>query len=360
VHDFASVPAARQIRFAPGGELFVASPSTPTIGGASNGLSAIALVADDDRDGTGDAVVPFLGGLPSTQGLLFAPGFLYYQDDTRVMRIPYAAGDRTPPASLPQQVIDVQVYRSDRHWPKTLDIADDGTIYVSNGGDQGEACDPSRPFHGGILAIDGSPGGAPVARGLRNPIAVRCAPGTSTCWGLELSRDGTDGEGGREKLFPIRPGDDWGYPCCATKDLPFPDLVPQPDCSRVAGETGSFVVGQTPFGLDFEPRRWPAPWRGRVFVTLHGEFGTWQGEGLVALATDAASGVPVDVSDLTPDAGGASDSGLMVFAAGWDDGTHAHGRPAAVAFAPDGRLFVANDNSGEIVWIAPVGLTIPR
>jgi len=31
-----------------------------------------------------------------------------------------------------------------------------------------------------------------------------------------------------------------------------------------------------------------------------------------------------------------------------------HGRPAAIAFAPDGRMFVGNDINGLIVWIAPV------
>jgi hypothetical protein len=40
------------------------------------------------------------------------------------------------------------------------------------------------------------------------------------------------------------------------------------------------------------------------------------------------------------------------FATGWDDGSLTHGRPAALAFSPDGRLFVANDNSGVIFWIA--------
>src|SRR5215470_2182826 len=46
-HFFATVPAARQIKFAPGGELFVASPARPTAGGATPGMGAIAVLADD-------------------------------------------------------------------------------------------------------------------------------------------------------------------------------------------------------------------------------------------------------------------------------------------------------------------------
>jgi hypothetical protein len=50
-------------------------------------------------------------------------------------------------------------------------------------------------------------------------------------------------------------------------------------------------------------------------------------------------------------------TGSMVdFATGWDDGTRSHGRPANVAFAPDGRLFLGNDIDGLIVWFAPIDM----
>jgi hypothetical protein len=59
VHYFAHVNLTRQIRFAPGGELFVASPSTPTAGGAGStpgtaGLGAIAVLVDENHDGYAD------------------------------------------------------------------------------------------------------------------------------------------------------------------------------------------------------------------------------------------------------------------------------------------------------------------
>jgi glucose/arabinose dehydrogenase len=67
---------------------------------------------------------------------------------------------------------------------------------------------------------------------------------------------------------------------------------------------------------------------------------------------DPATGLPLPSSNATgPDTGAMSE-----FASGWDNGMLLHGRPAAVAFSPDGRLFLANDASGDIVWIAPLGL----
>jgi glucose/arabinose dehydrogenase len=349
-HYFGKVRNARQLRFAPGGELFVASPTKFTTSNGAQGRQAIVVLADDDADGEADdPPTTFLGNLPATVGMLFANGSFYYQNDTRIMRVPYTPGDRTA-AGVSEEVANITVYTSFLHWPKSLDIDDSGTIYVSNGGDEGEPCDPRRPFRGGILKLDGTPGGAEVARGLRNPISLRCARGHNMCFAVELARDYSTDFGGREKLVPIRDGDDWGFSCCASRNLPYSDLRPQPDCSQIATEIDAFVIGHTPFDLDFEPGRWPEPWKHHVFVPLHGAYGTWEGASLVAIDFDAMTGTVLPGSNL----GNIFQGAMSEFATGW--GAQPNGRPTAVAFAPDGRLFLANDNNGDIIWIAPLDL----
>jgi glucose/arabinose dehydrogenase len=355
VHYFGNVPNVRQLRFAPGGELFVASPTTGTTGGGTNGKNAILVLPDDNGDGYADPEQTFLSGLPSTQGLLFTSDHFYYQDATKILRVPYQSGDRAPSAAS-EVIADIQVYSSDLHWPKALDQADDGTIFVGNGGDQSEVCDESHPFHGGILELDGSMGGAQVAKGFRNPIAIRCEHGRNLCFAAELARDYSEDIGGREKLVPIRAGDDWGFPCCATKGKAFPEF-PSTDCSTVAPEDASFLIGDTPFSFDFERGKWPAPYTGGAFVPLHGAAGTWRGARLVMVTMDPKTGLPVPGDDLTS---GMSSGGLQDFATGWDDRMLDHGRPGAVEFAADGRMFLGDDNNGDIFWIAPLSLDIPR
>ena len=93
-----------------------------------------------------------------------------------------------------------------------LDIADDGTIFVTNGGDQGERCDPAHPFRGGIFEIDGTPGGKPIAKGFRNPISVRCLRGYNRCYAIELSRDYTAAIGGPRKARADARGRRLGLP----------------------------------------------------------------------------------------------------------------------------------------------------
>ncbi|HEY4117263.1 MAG TPA: hypothetical protein VGM56_05385 [Byssovorax sp.] len=349
-HYFGTVGNTRQLRFAPGGELFVASPTTLTTGGGPGGLSAIVVLPDDDGDGYADSPIRFLNQLPSTQGLLFATDSFYYQDGTKIMKLPYTSGQRAPQGAA-TMVTDITYYNSQLHWPKPMDMADDGTLYVGNGGDQGEACDTSRPAHGAVVKVLPNGHGDPIAIGLRNPIAIRCTHGANAqCFGLELAKDYSNPEGGREKMFPIRDGDDWGFPCCATKGVPYAG-VGQVDCSHTAPEAEGFFIGDTPFGLAFESHGWPAPWGTRAFVTLHGAAGPWTGTRLVSVEMDATTGQPVAGDDL---ADGSSLGGMVDFATGWDDGTLAHGRPAAVDFSPDGRLFVGNDGNGVIFWIAPI------
>jgi glucose/arabinose dehydrogenase len=351
-HFYARVGNPRALRFAPGGELFVASPTTGTTGGGVGGQAAILVLPDDNRDGVADTSSTFLGQIPSTQGMMFINGYFYYQNGTKIMRVPYSAGDRTP-AHGSEMVADITIHKSSLHWPKPIDIADDGTIYVGNGGDQGDPCQPTRPFLGGILMLDGSPGGTIAAKGFRNPIALRCSRGHNLCFAIELAKDFTASQGGREKLVPIRQSGDWGFPCCATKDTPYRDIQPVPDCSDVMGENAAFFIGDTPFDLDFETGKWPAPWNNRVYVPLHGAYGTWKGARVVAIEMDPVTGDVLPGHDLIEHM---STGAMADFATGYDDQTLAHGRPANVAFAPDGRLFLGNDEGGVIIWIAPFGL----
>jgi glucose/arabinose dehydrogenase len=362
-HYYGTVGNARQLRFAPGGELFVASPTQLTTGGGAGGQNAIVILPDDNLDGLADAPITFLSGMTATQGIAFAPGYFYYQDGTivqgqpagtKIKRMPYKPGDRAPSTS--ELVADITYYVSGLHWPKPIDIADDGTIYVGNGGDQGEACDTSHPFHGGILKIGGNNpmGGTQVAKGFRNPIALRCAKGHNQCFALELAKDYTATANGREKMVPIRQGDDWGFPCCATKNLPYADIAAT-DCSKVTSEDVGFLIGDTPFGLAFAPSNWPGSWANRAIVANHGAAGSWSGARIVGIAMDPNTGLPLPGNNNN----GQNMGSMVDFATGWDDGTLQHGRPAALDVSPDGRLFVANDTNGVIFWIAPMDMTAP-
>jgi len=360
LHYFGNAPSVRQMRFAPGGDLFAASPGVGTVGGASQGAGAILVLPDDNRDGWADGALTYLGGLTQTAGLMFGNSSFYYQDGTSVMKLPFQQGDRTAPGAG-TKLTQVTTQQAAEHWPKVMDIAQDGTIYVSNASTQSEQCMSTRPLYGAIFSVQSDGSLVPVTKGFRNPIAMRCESNHDVCLAAELVLDGS-GSVAHEKLIPVRMGDDWGFPCCATTNKPYPGVTYQdtgttPDCSGIASEDSGFIVGDTPFGLDFEPGMWPAPWTGRVFVALHGTFGLWKGARVISVQLDPNTGLPVAGND--EDAGMSQGAVMADIATGWDDGSKAHGRPAAVAFAPDGRLFVGNDFDSSVIWIAPVNLPRP-
>jgi glucose/arabinose dehydrogenase len=359
-HYFATVLTARQLRFAPGGELFVASPSTGTTGGAGNGISGIVVLPDDDHDGFADSNITFLSGDPSVQGLMFNGGYFYYQVDTVIKRVAYSKGDRQPSAAS-EVVTNMRAWpQASEHWPRAFDVAQDGTFYITNGGSQGDTCQSTWPVRGGVFKLEVDGGTSLVASGFRNPIDIRCEHDHDVCLAVELALDYSALMGGREKLVAVRKGDNWGYPCCASQNLPFmgvtySDTNAIPDCGAIPLESEGFIIGETPFGVDFETGRWPAPWSHRAFVTVHGVVATWEGARVVGVALDPDSGLPLPTNDLGADAGDA----MRDFATGWDDMMTDHGRPAPITFAPDGRLFIGDDQLGAVVWIAPTSLMVP-
>jgi glucose/arabinose dehydrogenase len=347
---------ARQLRFAPDGHLFVASPSMGTTGGSNNGSNAIVVLPDDDHDGVADSNVSFLSSLPATQGLLFTGGYFYFQDLSTIKRVPFKSGDLSPSAAV-ELVTTITVPQDGLHWTKVLDIAQDGTIYITNGGSQSDTCVSTNPVRGSILKLLPGGGTQIVAKGFRNPISLRCETNHDVCLATELALDYSGAQGGREKILQVHQGDDWGFPCCATQNIPYTgvtyaDTHQTPDCSGVQPESAGFIIGETPFGLDFETGKWPAPWKGRVFVTLHGVFGSWAGARVVGVALDPVTGLPLASDDLD----GSDSANMSDFALGWDDGHLDHGRPASITFASDGRMFIGDDQQGAVIWIAPVGL----
>src|SRR5262249_50277827 len=138
------------------------------------------------------------------------------------------------------------------------------------------------------------------------------------------------------------------------QNLPYQDSPPGTDCSGVAAETDSFYIGDTPFGMDFEPGTWPSPWTHYVFVATHGSAGSWQGARIVAFPTDPNTGLPLPGTNMSSET---TNTGNMIdFATGWyaNNVSTGNGRPASLSFSGDGRLFVADDNNGVIFWIAPM------
>ena len=238
VHYFGNVGNTRQLRFSPTGDLFVASPTSGTTGGGAGGKAAILVLPDDDHDGVADTPLTFLGELPSTQGIMFAKDFFYYQNSTKILRRPYALGiapcRRSPSSKSPTSRCTRRpgIGRS-RSTRQTTEQSTWATVAIK--------AKPAlrRTRFAGHPQDRRDTGGRVVAKGFRNPIAVRCQRGHNLCFAIELAMDFSAEFGGREKLVPIRDGDDWATPAASpraarrrTSFRPPTARAPRPRASR--------------------------------------------------------------------------------------------------------------------------------
>ncbi len=362
IHEFTTTPIleARAIRFAPNGDLFVSSPSRATVGGAFGGRGSILVLADDNHDGKMDALVDFTGPFPTgagdtcasvetdpanvacVHGLAFADGYLYYTRSDELRRFTYTSGQRaaTGSSELVAQLGGSAI--PDVRFTHTIDVKNDGSLLVTRGRFDSDSCSADQMSRGVVLSI--KPNGALpatpqiAAQGFRNPMYVRCTPTScGECFADELSGDNWDGVGGREKVVLISGnGENFGYPCCVGRNAPGP-MGAGTDCSGVGHELVSIQLHDTPFGLDLERGLFPAPYTHGLFVALHGVVSSYMGSGVVWVATDPQSLRPTAAPQL--------------FVSGF--GKPANSRATDIAFAPDGRMFIADDNTGHIYWVAP-------
>ncbi len=371
IREFTTTPIieARVMRFAPNGDLFLAAPSMSTPGGATNGPGSILVLPDDNHDGRADAVLTFAGGsahansscasvegdpdnLACVHGLVFSGGYLYYTRSDEVRRVAYTPGMRAAAKGTSELVAILGgASISDIRWTHTLEQTKDGSLWVSRGRFDSSTCSSTEMETGAVFSLPIQGGAALpvtpalVANGFRNPMYIRCSPAScGDCYANELSGDGWDGVFGSEKLALLeKKGESWGYPCCVRRDAPAPTTGSTPDCTNVGTELVAIPLHYTPFGFDFERGTFPGVYRHGVFAALHGVVSSYGGSAVVALTVDPTSLRPTGET--------------LEFVHGFG---RTVGRATDVAFAPDGRLFIADDTSGKIYWVAPKTLAAPQ
>lgn len=338
LRQFASIPEARTLSFAPNGDLFVGAPSTPSVGGAEGGLGAIFALSDDDHDGSAELHI-FADHIEDVHGLAVASGFVYYTTAEQVFRTAYVDGQRAATGTAESLSLPAR-YGMGGRWTHGLAVSRTGDVVTSRG--EYGTCGASP---GGEISV-AKPGSlAPMATGLRNPMYLRCHRDADVCAAAELGED--QQTGAREKLISLRMGTDYGYPCCYTKDLVALG-APANACGMTAAEDASFPLSDTPFGFDWERGLWPAPYQNALFVSLHGSAYSrpaWAGARIVYATTDPTTRMPnEDWKD---------------FVTGFGSSGETLNRPSDATFAPDGRLFFSDDQAGVIYWIAPRTLAHP-
>ena len=284
-------------------------------------------------------------------------------------RAPYVLGQ---PSIAPNSVtVLAELPGGSGHNSRTVRIGPDGRVYVSlgiRGNCSNEHLDASSfaRRRGGVVVLQegsGEPRWATFASGLRNPVGFDWHPTTKV---LYASNNGPDHLGFHEPpeyFSRLEPGSFHGMPWYQFDgtqfrrdrciDGPPPSLTPSPPVA-------TFPARSAPLGVAFAPiEGFDSRLAGDAVVALHGSWAT-QPKGTAS--GDPATRRPPMLVAVRFEDGEAERVDALVTGFQLPDGAR-WGRPAGVAFGPDGALYFTSDRGyrrSVSTWSSRIGICNAR
>lgn len=343
----------RVIRIAPNGDVFVAESGSGRI---------LVFAAGAIADLPAEPEV-FAEGLDRPFGIAFYPSHeprhVYVGAADRVVRFPYADGDRGLAAESEVIIADIP---TEGHWTRDLVVAADGErLFVSIGSASNVAAEmpelkpdeikAHEQTHGRGAAWGDEENRAVVrvfdpegksvrnfATGLRNCSGMAIQPDTNTLWCTGNERDHLGANLVPDYLATVREDGFYGWPWyyIGSHEDPAhagerPDLKEQVIVPEVLIQAHSSTM-QIAF---YDADAFPEPYRGDAFATLRGSWNRQQRTGYKVIRALMEEGKPTgEYEDFM--------TGFVL------DESRVWGRPTGLAVAPDGALLVSDDANGTI------------
>lgn len=371
---FARLGGARFMATAANGDLLVSNP----------GAGAVYLLRPSTTGGD-PTQFTWASGLYKPHDIVFAniggTTYVYVAEGDKVARYVYNAavttgeGRQVIISGLPNAT-SPELGGAYGHELKNLAIDATGKLYLSIA----STCNvclsdtESTPVRASIYLYNADGTGARLfARGLRNAEGVAVIPGASDLWVVVNNRDNIayphsndwNGDGSNDygkvmqsyvdnhppdEFTRVRDGGNYGWPFCnpnpdlgtGMNDMPFDrDVEMNADGARLDCATADRInkgiqAHSAPLGLTFlQGTNAPAAYRDGAVVPLHGSWNRAAKTGykVVFFPWDPATLLPGDQID---------------FVTGWLVGGSSWGRPVDAAVAPDGGIYISDDQSGTI------------
>jgi glucose/arabinose dehydrogenase len=327
---FASeVTNGRLMAVSPDGVLFVARQSK----------GDVVALPDRDRNGKADSVDLVVSDLTRPHSVAFNGGYLYIATNPSVLRVRYANGKAE---GTPEKVVDLPVSTT-AHWTRTIGFGKDGRFYVSIGSSC-NLCEDEDPRRATIMVYnaDGS-GGRPYAKGLRNAIGFDWDPRTGVLWADDMGEDKHGEDMPADEINRVEDGKHYGWPYLIDNNVPNTNLTGAKGSLKLAEATApalALPAHSAPVDLRFYTGdRFPAEYRGGMFVALHGSSPTARTErnGYKVVRVVFKDGKPTGVED---------------FVTGWLKDGQVLGRPAGLITGADGALYISDDSKGFVYRIS--------
>jgi len=314
---------------------------------AGESANTVVLLRDANKDGKAELQSNYITGLNQPYGVLVIGNSFYVANTDGIIKYPYKPSD-TKITAAGTKILSLPAGGYNNHWTRNLIAsADNSKIYVSvgSGSNVGENGMEHEVRRAAILEINPDGTGETIyASGLRNPVGMAWAPGTSTLWTAVNERDGLGDNLVPDYITSVKKGGFYGWPYSyfgqhedpRMKGLK-PDLVAKaivPDVP-VGSHTASL-------GLAFYTgNKFPEKYSNGAFIGQHGSWNRSELAGYKVAFVPFKDGKP----------SGPLQDFLTGFVADVEKG-EVYGRPVGVAVAADGALLVADDVSHTIWRVA--------
>ncbi|WP_309569834.1 PQQ-dependent sugar dehydrogenase [Deinococcus sp.] len=320
----------RLMALAPNGDVFVSDEKS----------GEVSVLLDRDGNGVLDSSQVYAQGLNIPHGVTFHGGFLYVATTDAVLRYPYQPGDVTARAA-PEKLVDLPA--NGKHYSRTVVFGPDDRMYVS-AGSTCNACEESDPKRAAVWVYDADgKNGRPYATGLRNAVGLEWSG--ETLYATANGRDLAGNDVPPEAFYIVKDGQNYGWPYCyplsaGTKQVWDKDFgrKDQTYCDAAQPALATTTAHAAPLGLAFYTgQAFPQPYRGQMFVALHGSWNREPKSGYRVITIDPKTGATAD------------------FLSGFQSGLTTTARPVDLQVTPDGALLLSDDGNGLIYRIAYAG-----
>lgn len=304
----------------------------------------ITILRDTDNDGKPDFKDTLLTGLSQPFGMLVMGDWLYVANTDAIVRFPYKVG-QTRITEKGEKIMDLPNGKINQHWTRNIIAnADNSKIYVAvgSGTNVAEKGFENEVLRANVLEINPDGTGMKVyGSGLRNPVGMDWAPGTSTLWVAVNERDELGDNLVPDYLTGIKPGGFYGWPYSYFGQHVDPRIKEQqPELVKKA------IVPDVDLGphtaslglLFYTKKAFPQQYQGAAFVAQHGSWNRSVLSGYKVVYVPFANGKP----------SGKPKDFLTGFIAELSK-EKVHGRPVGLAMLPDGSLLVTDDVS-NVIW----------
>lgn len=380
-----SVGIARHLAVGPNGDVYVnMEDGARTSAGATRvrgerARGGILALRDTNGDFRADVEVrtPTSGGT----GIAVTDRYLYASVETAVLRYALERG-RLGPAGAPDTI--VAGFPGGGHSSRSLTLDQTGGLFV-NVGSESNACRRSRaeargpdpcpelPVRSGIWRYDANrlgqrhpADGVHWATGVRNAVGLAWSPALRGLYAASHGRDrlsdlwpqyftpARNAETPSEEFMRVERGQDYGWPYCH-HDPGIGKKVLAPEYGgdgRDIGRCGDKAMPLVAFPAHWGPNAltfytgtvFPPRYRGGALIAFHGSFNRMPlpEQGYNVVFVPFRDGRPTGEYEIFADG----------FAGGMLEPVQARHRPAGLAVAPDGSLYISDDQAGRIWRVA--------